>query len=347
MKKVLAIILITAMAIAMLPSISAPILVQIIEQEPGAPIVTNYCIPDYYSIGTFSLTHSQTASFTIPATACPSLKKGPLWGIRAFGLPLGQLTDIGNAAPVIDTMQYQYNCYYKKPCDCIIPGDNQIVTNDVQVELCFPRELQICVSGSVNTPSLIILAYDNEGGPIIFILYSWYQVGPDDWCVYIPEIGTPIGRIEIINSGDTINGEISILECCCYDCYKQKALPTTLYPKIDIETFSVPGGATVIKDGKVISKFEITPGSQQVFLQVENRGFFTQSDTRLRFDGLPEGVTVEVTPETQKIKAHNIASYSANFTVGANVPSGTYQITMVSYSPNGMFDKITFEFVVQ
>lgn len=347
MKKILAIILVTAMAIAMLPSISAPILVQIIEQ-PGAPIVDDYCVPDYYPIGTFSLAHSQTASFTIPATACPPLKKGPLWEIRGFFASIGQLTDIGNAAPAIDTMQYQYNCYYKKPCDCIIiPGDNQIVTNDVQVGLCFPRGLQICVSGSVNTPSLIILAYDNEGGLIILMQYSWYQVGPDDWCVDIPEIGTPIGRIEIINSGDTINGEISILECCCYDCYKQKALPTTLYPKIDIETFSVPGGATVIKDGKVISKFEIAPGSQQVFLQVENRGFFTQDDTRLRFDGLPEGVTVEVTPETQKIKAHNIASYSANFTVGANVPSGTYQITMVSYSPNGMFDKITFEFVVQ
>ena len=126
MKKILAIILITAMAIAMLPSISAPILVQIIEQ-PGAPIVDDYCVPDYYPIGTFSLAHSQTASFTIPATACPPLKKGPLWEIRGFFASIGQLTDIGNAAPAIDTMQYQYNCYYKKPCDCIIiPGDNQM-----------------------------------------------------------------------------------------------------------------------------------------------------------------------------------------------------------------------------
>jgi uncharacterized membrane protein len=125
-----------------------------------------------------------------------------------------------------------------------------------------------------------------------------------------------------------------------------QAKSTTLYPKIDIETFSVPGGATVIRDGKVISPFEMSPGSQQVLLQVENRGFFTQNDTRLRFEGLPSGVTVEVTPETQKITAHNLGTYSANFTVGPNVPSGTYQVTMVAYSPNGMFDKITFEFVV-
>ena len=115
---------------------------------------------------------------------------------------------------------------------------------------------------------------------------------------------------------------------------------------MDIETFSVPGGATVIKDGKVISPFEISPGSQQVFLQVENRGFFTQKDTRVRFEGLPNGVTVTVFPETQVVKAHNLGTYSANFTVGPNVPSGTYQVTMIAYSPNGMFDKITFEFVV-
>jgi len=109
----------------------------------------------------------------------------------------------------------------------------------------------------------------------------------------------------------------------------------------------VPGGETVIQDGKVISAFEMSPGSQQVFLQVENRGFFTQNEASIRFDGLPNGIAVEVTPETQKIKAHNIGTYSATFTVGSNVPSGKYQITMIAYSPNGMFDKATFEFIVQ
>ena len=350
MKKIYAILLVMAISIAMLPSISAQTPIKIIER-PEAPIVNDYCVPDLYPIGTFSLAHSQTASFTIPTTACPPLKKGPLWGgIMAFVVPIGQLTDISfnTDSVVIDAPQYQYNCYYNRPCDCFVPPTPpQVVsTNGVlPVELCLAREIQICVSGSVDMPSLIVIPYDSEGGAIN--MPPWLQVGPDDWCMYIYEKDAPIARIEIINSGDTINGEVSIYECCCYDCYKQKALPTTLYPKIDIETFSVPGGPTVIQDGKVLSKFEIAPGSQQVLLQVENRGFFTQNDTRLRFDGLPEGITVEVTPETQKVKAHNIASYTANFTVGTNVPSGTYQVTMVAYSPNGMFDKITFEFVVQ
>jgi len=90
----------------------------------------------------------------------------------------------------------------------------------------------------------------------------------------------------------------------------------------------------------------MSPGSQNVFLQVENRGFFTQNDARVRFEGLPQGVTVNVAPETQTINAHNIGTYSANFTVGPNVPSGTYQVSMVAFSPNGVFDIITFEFVI-
>ena len=148
----------------------------------------------------------------------------------------------------------------------------------------------------------------------------------------------------------TIEGgylEFSLEQKCCYDCKPKPSLPATiLYPKVDIETFSVPGGATVIQDGKILSSFEMSPGSQQVFLQVENRGFFTQNDTRLRFDGLPEGVTVQTVPETQKLKAHNIGTYSALFTLGSNVPSGTYKVTMVAYSPSGVFDTATIDFVV-
>ncbi|HPC81725.1 MAG TPA: hypothetical protein PL165_07725, partial [Methanofastidiosum sp.] len=80
--------------------------------------------------------------------------------------------------------------------------------------------------------------------------------------------------------------------------------------------------------------------------QIENRGMFTQNDTRAKFDGLPEGVAVSITPETQKLKAKKIGTYSATFTVGPNVPSGKYQVTLVAYSEKGVFDKITFDFIV-
>jgi len=81
-------------------------------------------------------------------------------------------------------------------------------------------------------------------------------------------------------------------------------------------------------------------------IQVENRGFFTQNDSRVRFEGLPDGVTVTLSPDTQKITAHNIGTYSATFTVGPNVPSGTYKVTLIAYSPNGVFDTIIIDFVV-
>jgi hypothetical protein len=119
-----------------------------------------------------------------------------------------------------------------------------------------------------------------------------------------------------------------------------------LYPKVDIEGFAVSGGATIIKDGKIVSAFNVVPGVQQTMIQVENRGFFTQKDARVRFIGLPEGVTVNVTPQTQTIKAHNIGTYSATFAVGPNVSSGTYDIAMVAYSPNGIFDTIRIKLVV-
>ncbi|NPV49786.1 MAG: hypothetical protein HPY60_01115 [Candidatus Methanofastidiosum sp.] len=347
MKKILTFVLVMAIMISILPGISAPIQVQIIPEgiQPGASIVNDYCVPDYYSIGTFTLAQRQIVSVNIPPTACPPVKQGPILGMATIAAPIGQLNDIGLEADfsVIDIPQYQYTCYYKSPCPCIIPeGPNGITNGAGQVGICPPRGLQICVT-SPTTPCLSIRIYGDQG-PISVTLPN--QVGPNEWCTSIP-IAPDIVRIEIQNCGDPLEGEVVIWECCCYDCYKQKALPTTLYPKIDIETFSVAGGPTVIQNGKVISKFQMTPGSQQVLLQVENRGFFTQNDTRLKFEGLPEGITVEIAPETQKINAHNIGTYSANFTVGPNVPSGTYQVTMVAYSPNGMFDKITFEFVVQ
>ncbi|MEN6379069.1 MAG: hypothetical protein ABFD15_05770, partial [Methanofastidiosum sp.] len=81
-------------------------------------------------------------------------------------------------------------------------------------------------------------------------------------------------------------------------------------------------------------------------IQVENRGFFTQRNAMLQFVGLPTGVTVDISPNTQIIKAHNIGNYEATFTVGPNVSSGTYKVTMLALSPNGTFDTIQIDLVV-
>jgi len=149
----------------------------------------------------------------------------------------------------------------------------------------------------------------------------------------------------------TIEGDgiitFSLEQKCCYDCRQKPSLPVTLlYPKVDIETLSITGGSTIIKDGKVIASLTTSPGVQQAMIQVENRGFFTQNDSSVRFEGLPEGVTVSVSPETQKLKAHNIGTYSAIFTVGPNVSSGNYKVTVYAYSSRGVFDTITIDFII-
>ena len=165
----------------------------------------------------------------------------------------------------------------------------------------------------------------------------------------INAVGRKATRFVVTNldTGQSINIDATYHAECCYDCRKKQEPPATiLYPKVDIENFAVAGGATIINDGKLLTNLTLSPGTQQTFIQIENRGFFTQNDTRIRFEGLPEGVTVSITPETQKLKSQNIGTYSATFTVGPNVPSGKYQVTLIAYSEKGMFDKITFEFIV-
>ena len=99
----------------------------------------------------------------------------------------------------------------------------------------------------------------------------------------------------------------------------------------------------VIKDGKVISFFEPIRGKQYAELQVENRGFFTKKDVKIQFRGLPNGVTVNVSPDGQKLEAHNIATYGLSFEVNESIPAGTYPISIVAYGDGGIFDVINLE----
>ena len=133
---------------------------------------------------------------------------------------------------------------------------------------------------------------------------------------------------------------------CCHECTKNTIPASILYPNVDIEQLSIAGGPTVIKDGKVVTSFTVAPGTQQAMIQIENRGFFTQNTASVIFQGLPEGVSVDISPHSQKIKTQNIATYSATFTVGPNVSSGTYKVIMIAYSDNGVFDTITIDFIV-
>ncbi|HOT85598.1 MAG TPA: right-handed parallel beta-helix repeat-containing protein [Methanofastidiosum sp.] len=149
-------------------------------------------------------------------------------------------------------------------------------------------------------------------------------------------------------AGDIISSPTSQMSSCTAECtLREKGLPKNiLYPKLDIEKFSVNGGPIIIQDGKVVSSFSVAPGTQQTTIEVKNRGLFTLRDVRIRFDGMPQDVTVSTLPETQKIKGLNTENYSIIFNIGPNVPSGTYDLTVVVYSEKGVFDTIAIKLVV-
>ncbi|NPV50596.1 MAG: hypothetical protein HPY60_05300 [Candidatus Methanofastidiosum sp.] len=134
---------------------------------------------------------------------------------------------------------------------------------------------------------------------------------------------------------------------CCWHCNPKPSLPATiLYPKVDIESFTLTNGDAIVKDGKIISSFTVAPGVQNTTIGVENRGFFTQNNVYIKFVGLPEGIEASTMPELQKIKAHNIGTYETTFTVEPNVPSGTYKISLIAYSQNGILDTIIMDLVI-
>ncbi|HNZ60932.1 MAG: hypothetical protein BWX56_00458 [Euryarchaeota archaeon ADurb.Bin023] len=307
MKKKITLSILFIMAISLSAAFGA-----IGQWNTGDPYIPCYNYQDNYTYPATAINPGQIISFDVPS--CPPSKT----------IRIGGPEEEAKNSPT-----YEYECSLSSDQGCCIGGGF----------------FAFCVSDHNNIININVTTYDAEGNQ----LESWGLFSSDS-CVLRPVMinGRRTTRFEVHNQGRTPATFTTYLDyACCYDCRKKVGLPTTiLYPKVDIENFAVAGGTTVIKDGKLLTNLALSPGTQQTFVQIENRGMFTQNDTRAKFEGLPEGVTVSITPETQKLKAKKIGTYSATFTVGPNVPSGKYQVTLVAYSEKGVFDKITFDFIV-
>ena len=135
-----------------------------------------------------------------------------------------------------------------------------------------------------------------------------------------------------------------------------------LYPGVDIERLTIPGGpipldgsvgavldtgTDIISDGKVVATLEVIPGTQTLLVQVENRGSLTQTDVGVRFEGLPEGATYTLEPELQKITAHNIGTYILTITASPNVQPGTYTVKATAYAAIGSVDEIELNVIIK
>jgi len=141
----------------------------------------------------------------------------------------------------------------------------------------------------------------------------------------------------------------------------EKVPAALLYPLVDIERLTLTQGpvpldgsigaildtgTNIIVDGKVIAVLETTSGSKTLVAQVDNLGFVTQNDVRLRFEGLPRGVSVSFLPESQQIKAHNVGTYVVTLTVSDNTPKGSYFVTAKAFTRSGTLDSEIFNLVI-
>ena len=210
---------------------------------------------------------------------------------------------------------------------------------------------------TIPAPGVLANDTDPEGDPLEVYMHETDVTSPANGTLVINENGsftyTPndgfcgedtftyrAGDFDAVSERATVTIEVK--------CRKSNPLPESiLYPGIDIERLNVPAtGINVISDGKVVSQLQIAPGTQSIIVEVENRGFLTQIDVGVRLEGLPQGVTYS-TPQLQKVKAHNIATYTVTLTVSPEVPEGTYQIRAVAYSRKGPRDRIDLSLVVQ
>mgnify|MGYP000967038652 CR=1 FL=1 len=246
----------------------------------------------------------------------------------------------GNGGSDVATVTVTVPCPNNPPV-----ANNDYYSTDAGTEIVIPA------------PGVLANDTDPEGDPLEVYMHETDLTNPANGTLVINADGsftyTPndgfcgedtftyrAGDLDAVSERATVTIEVK--------CRKNNPLPESiLYPGIDIESLSVPAtGINVISDGKVVSQLEIAPGTQSILVEVENRGFLTQIDVGVRFEGLPQGITYTL-PDLQKVKAHNIATYTVTLTVSPEVPQGTYQIRAVAYSRKGSRDRIDLTIVVE
>lgn len=66
----------------------------------------------------------------------------------------------------------------------------------------------------------------------------------------------------------------------------------------------------------------------------------------IKFEKLPQGISIGIDPQSQKIKAHSTGSYILTINVSPEVPEGEYLITVIASTRRGVLDTDTIKFVI-
>ncbi|HNR44203.1 MAG TPA: hypothetical protein PKH80_03465 [Methanofastidiosum sp.] len=134
-----------------------------------------------------------------------------------------------------------------------------------------------------------------------------------------------------------------------------------MYPGVDLQRLILPSGpipidgsigsiidtgTSIIIGGKEVPVLELSEGTRIIIAQVENRGFLTQTDATIKFEKLPQGISIGIDPQFQKIKAHSTGSYILTINVSPEVPKGEYLITVIASTRRGVLDTETIKFII-
>ncbi|MCC7573437.1 MAG: tandem-95 repeat protein, partial [Candidatus Methanofastidiosum sp.] len=104
---------------------------------------------------------------------------------------------------------------------------------------------------------------------------------------------------------------------------------------------------TIVVDGIEVYVIELSEGKNTIRAQVYNPGFLTQIDVNIRFENLPQGVSIEIDGQSQKIRAHNTGDFILTINVSPGVPKGEYFITAISSTRKGGKDKAIIKIIIK
>lgn len=106
-------------------------------------------------------------------------------------------------------------------------------------------------------------------------------------------------------------------------------------------------GEIIVIDEKDVSSIELSYGKKSILAQVKNIGFFTQNEAILKFDNLPQGISIDVEPQSQKIKANSIGNYLLSIEVSPEIEKGQYYIAVIAYTKRGTLDSNNIKLVIK
>jgi len=102
----------------------------------------------------------------------------------------------------------------------------------------------------------------------------------------------------------------------------------------------------IVVDGIEVYVIELSKGKNTILAQVYNPGFLTQIGVNIRFENLPQGLSIGIDGQSQNIKAHSTGNFILVINVSPEVPKGEYFITAIPSARKGGKDRAIIKIII-